>query len=75
MTDEKVIIALNSVTYAMKGAELLKKHGIKCRVTKLKSDKTKNGCTYGISTDKGNAETAARILKSGGVFYSEIVKG
>lgn len=69
----KNIIAVSSVTYAMKGAELLAKNKIKRRVVKLKPDKTKRGCTYGISVSAYDTESAVRILRAGGVGYSEII--
>lgn len=72
---EKKIIAVSSVTYAMKGAELLAKNGIKRRVTKLRPDKTKKGCMYGVSVNYDDVENAARIFRSGGINYSEIVDG
>ncbi len=74
MTERK-IIAVSSVTYAMKGSELLAKNKIKRRITKLKPDKTKRGCTYGISVDLKDVEDAVRILRLGGVNYSEITDG
>ncbi len=72
---ERKIIAVSSVTYAMKGSELLAKNKIKRRITKLKPDKTKRGCAYGISVDSRDIEDAVRILRLGGVNYSEIADG
>ena len=72
---EKKIIAVNSVTYAMKGADLLAKNKIKRRVSKLSPDKTKRGCTYGISVSAADIEDAVRILRLGGINYSEIADG
>ena len=72
---EKKIIAVNSVTYAMKGADLLAKNKIKRRVSKLSPDKTKRGCTYGILVNASVIEDAVRILKLGGISYSEIADG
>ena len=72
---EKKIIAVNSVTYAMKGADLLAKNKIKRRVSKLSPDKTKRGCTYGILVNASDIEDAVRILKLGGISYSEIADG
>ena len=75
MPERKSIIAVSSVTYAMKGADILQKSGIRRRVTKIKPDKTKKGCTYGIAVDTSDTENAARLLKIGGVPYSEIING
>ena len=72
---KKKIIAVSSVTYAMKGAEALAKNKIKRRITKLKPDKTKKGCAYGISVSSEDVEDAVRILRLSGVNYSEITDG
>ena len=71
----KKIIAVSSVTYAMKGAELLSKNKIKRRVSKLSPSKTKKGCAYGIFVGVDDIEDAVRILKLGGINYSEITDG
>ncbi len=73
--NEKKIIAVSSVTYAMKGAELLAKNKIKRRVSRLSPNKTKKGCTYGISVSADDVENAVRILRLGGINYSEITDG
>lgn len=70
----KSIIAVSSVTYAMKGADLLAKNKIKRRIVKLKPDETKRGCMYGISVSFDDTENAARILRAGAVDYSEIIR-
>ena len=72
---ERKIIAVSSVTYAMKGAELLAKNKIKRRVSRLSLGKTKKGCTYGISVGADDIEDAVRILRLGGINYSEITDG
>ncbi len=70
----KSIIAVSSVTYAMKGADLLAKNKIKRRIVKLKPDETKRGCMYGISVSSDDTENAVRILRAGAVDYSEIIR-
>lgn len=69
MTD-KSVISVSSVTYAMKGAELLVKNGIKRRVTKVKNGT--NGCSYGLSVDKKNADRALKLLLQEGIPYNGI---
>ncbi len=69
----KCIIAVPSMTYAMKGSGILSASGIRCRVVKLRADRTKKGCAYGISINRSDSEAAVRALLGGGVRYSEII--
>ncbi len=56
----KPLIVVSSVTYAMKGRDLLFRHGIKGYVQRI--PKTENtGCGYGIYVPNG-ADAAERIL-------------
>lgn len=56
----KPLIVVSSVTYAMKGRDLLFRHGIKGYVQRI--PKTENtGCGYGIYVPNG-ADVAERIL-------------
>lgn len=71
-TSERVTISVSSVTYAMKGAELLARNGIKRRIIKVKN--SKNGCQYGISVDKPNADRAQLLLLQSGIPNGGIVK-
>lgn len=56
----KPLIVVSSVTYAMKGRDLLFRHGIKGYVQRI--PKTENtGCGYGIYVPNG-ADAAERFL-------------
>lgn len=57
-----VIFVLTSVTYAMKGQELLKKHSIDARLTRQAAIKAIKGCGYGLKVDAAAEGTAQRIL-------------
>lgn len=57
----KPLIVVSSVTYAMKGRDLLFRHGIRGYVERIpKTGAT--GCGYGIYVPQG-ADTAERILR------------
>lgn len=62
----KPVLLVNSVTYAVKGQELLKKHGIPSRIIRNADFKAVGGCGYGIMPF-GDLQTAHRILAQGGV--------
>lgn len=56
----KPLLVVSSVTYAMKGRELLFRHGIRGYVERIpKTQET--GCGYGIYVPQG-ADAAERIL-------------
>ena len=57
----KPLIVVSSVTYAMKGRDLLVRHGIRGYVERIpKTGET--GCGYGIYVPRG-ADAAERILR------------
>ena len=57
----KPLIVVSSVTYAMKGRDLLFRHGIRGYVERIpKTGET--GCGYGIYVPRG-ADAAERILR------------
>ncbi len=67
------VIALSSVTYAMKGASLLKMNGIFAQSVRLEADQTKRGCAYGLKILKSERTRASRLLQQNGIPFSEIV--
>lgn len=58
-----VIFVLTSITYAIKGQEILKKHGIDAMLTKQAEIKAVKGCGYGLKVDAA-AEASAQALLS-----------
>ncbi len=66
---EKPLIVVSSVTYALKGRDLLFARGIKAYVERLPRTR-ENGCGYGLYVPR-RTEEAERILREAGVkvFY------
>lgn len=58
----KPVILVSSVTYAMKGKELLFRHGIKAYVERIPKT-SESGCGYGVYVPVGSDE-AERILRA-----------
>lgn len=65
ITMGKPVILLSSVTYAMKGRELLMKQGIKAYVERIPGSSA-SGCGYGLYVPRG-VEEAQRILSDNGI--------
>lgn len=66
------LIATGSITYAIKGREILRKKGFKAKIEKTLSNKNGAGCGYGIRLE-GDIAEAENILRSSGVKVFEIV--
>ena len=58
---KKALFTLGSITYAMKGRDLLSSRGIKSEIHRAPSGKAHSGCGYGLII-YGDAESAANIL-------------
>ena len=63
---EKKLIMVSSVTYAIKGRDLLRSHGIKAYIERTPNASDRVGCGYSIAVS-GNVKTAIEILKSAGI--------
>ena len=63
--EDKPVLIVSSVTYAMKSRDLLFQHGIKAYVERLPHTK-ENGCGYGVYVPHG-IEEAERFLREKGV--------
>ena len=63
-------IAVGSVTYAIKVRKLLERSGIKTKLIKVDSSKSKSGCTYGIQVQTPLFYDVVSILKKNGINYS-----
>lgn len=61
----KPVILLSSVTYAMKGRDLLLRQGIRTYVERIPPDNA-SGCGYGLYVPRG-ADEAQRILSENGI--------
>lgn len=64
---KRYIITTGTVTYAIKGRDILRKKGFKARVEKSSSLIEKTGCGYAIVLENGNIDTAEKILRNAGV--------
>ncbi len=68
----KLIIKLNSVTYAMKASSLLKNINIKSEILKNPRPKKGEGCGYILKINNASNE-ALNYLKENGVEIKEAV--
>lgn len=58
----KMIIKLNSVTYALKAKEVLKKYNISSKISKNPNPKKGEGCGYILSVNNAN-KNVLKILE------------
>lgn len=68
------IIALSSVTYAMKGEELLRTRGVSNKVVRLSPGRTKKGCGYGLEIEKNRLAAALQLLRGAGIPPGEVIQ-
>ena len=64
------VYAVGSVTNAMRGKQLLEKHGVRAYIRKLRADRT-HGCGYGLLVPHADIPVTA-LLKAGGVTVLDI---
>ena len=67
---KRYVIATGTVTYAMKGRDLLRKNGFTVKIERITGDNTL-GCGY-VLILTGDIEKAEKILKNGGVKILKI---
>jgi len=60
------MIIVSSVTYAMKGKELLQRRGFKAYIARLPQRGEKTGCGYCIYVNE-NTDLAEQILRASGI--------
>ena len=60
------LIYTGTVTYAIKGRDILRNAGFKARVEKTTGNESGLGCGYGIAVDR-DIEIAERLLREKGV--------
>ncbi len=65
------IITTGTITYALKGRDLLRRNGIKAYVERITSGKGSAGCGYAIIIE-GKLNEAKELLLKGGVKILEI---
>jgi hypothetical protein len=69
---KRYLIQVGTVTYAIKGRDLLRRKGFKVNIERKTADKS-YGCGYAISL-VGNLQEAAQILQQNGVKILEITE-
>lgn len=65
------IIITGTITYAIRGRDVLRKNGIRASVERNLSGNKRFGCGYGIAVH-GDIDEAVRILKEHGVKILDI---
>lgn len=68
---KRYIITTGTVTYAIKGRDLLRRKGFNVRIERITSGKGSAGCGYNIITD-GDINAAEGLLRQAGVKILEI---
>ncbi len=68
---KRYIITTGTVTYAIKGKDILKRNGIKAKVDRIMSGKGSSGCGYAIIVEN-DFEKALELLKKSGIKILEI---
>jgi len=69
------IITTSSVTYAMKGQQLLARYAVPSEVVKIDNDKRKkSGCAYGIKVACSAVDSALALLEKNAIPYSGIMR-
>ena len=69
----RYVITTGTVTYAIKGKDILRKKGFKASVERIMSEKGGNGCGYAIIVE-GDLGEAESILRKSGIKILEIGK-
>ena len=68
------IVALKSMTYAIKAKNALSDYYIDAEIVKLEPNMTKKGCAYGVSFNCVNFESVKEALRKGAIKYTEILR-
>ena len=68
---KRYMITTGTITYAIKGRDLLKRKGYNARIKRITSGLGSSGCGYTIIAD-GNLSQLEKILRSAGIKILEI---
>ena len=68
---QRHIISVSSITYALKGRDLLRRNGLKSYIEKKTNANGNSGCGY-VIVAFGNRDKIKNILSSSGVKILEI---
>ncbi len=64
-----ITVTLPSVTYAEKAKKLLNRSGIPSKIIKVDAEKTRRGCTYGVTFNDNDYWNAVMTLRNNDVPY------
>ena len=70
---KEYIIATGTITYALKGRDLLRKNGINARVERMTNRDKNRGCGYVIIVI-GDLKNSEILLKAAGIKILEIIE-
>ena len=68
---QRHIISIGSITYAIKGRDLLRKHGFRAYIERKTNSVGNSECGYVIVAD-GKLQNIVRILKDSNIKITEI---
>ncbi len=68
---QRHIISIGSITYAIKGRDLLRKQGFRAYIERKTNSDGSSGCGYVIVAD-GNLQKIVGILKSSNIKITEL---
>lgn len=68
------VVTMRSVTYAMKGQQLLRNYAIDARPVRLNAQTVAKGCAYGLEISCMQADAVASIFVKNGIPYSGIAE-
>lgn len=69
---ERLFVATGTITYAMKGREILRQNGFSAELKRLSGNMKGFGCGYGISV-RADKEKVEKLLEENGVRYLRIL--
>ena len=73
INDKKAVIAMPTMTAALRGESLLNSAGYFVHVIKLPAESTKKGCAYGLEVNSLFLTDAARRLENAGIRHGELL--
>lgn len=67
------IVALRSMTYAIKAKKTLEDNYIESEIVRLEPHMTKKGCAYGVGFNCVNTNYVIEALKNNTIKYTELL--
>ena len=63
---KKQFVIVNSVTYAMRGKDILRRHGIRAYIERVSGKQDQIGCGYGLYIPE-RIDEGIKLLKNAGI--------